>query len=132
MWSLRLCRTGWWAAAALLSTACAAVPRSTEALPTLIPISGHSYNRSDVDVYLMCGDRDARRLGSVSKKGAAAFEIPAEAAHCVSGLNFLLVAWDRGRSYWAGPVRPRAGDQIDLVIEKYAGLSTARVHGDFR
>jgi len=132
MRSLRPCRPGWWAAVALLSSACAVVPRSTEALPTLIPISGHSYNRSDVDVYLMCGDRDARRLGIVSKKGAAAFEIPAEVARCVSGLNFFLVAWDRGRAYWAGPVRPRAGEQIDLVIEKYAGLSTARVRGNFR
>jgi hypothetical protein len=132
MRSLRPCRPGWWAGVALLSSACAVVPRSTETLPTLIPISGHSYNRSDVDVYLMCGHRDARRLGVVSKKGAAAFEIPAEAARCASGLNFFLVAWDRGRGYWAGPVRPRAGEQIDLVIEKYAGLSTARVRGNFR
>jgi hypothetical protein len=132
MRSLRPYRPGWWAAVALLLPACAVAPRSTEALPTLIPISGHSHNRSDVDVYLLCGDRDARWLGVVSKKGAAAFEIPAEAARCVSGLNFFLVAWDRGRGYWAGPVRPRAGEQIDLVIAKYAGLSTARVRGDFR
>jgi hypothetical protein len=132
MRSLRPCRPVWRAAVALLVAGCAVVPRSTEALPTLIPISGHSNNRSDVDVYLMCGDRDARRLGVVPKKGGAAFEIPAEAARCASGLNFFLVAWDRGRGYWAGPVRPRAGEQIDLVIEKYAGLSTARVRGDFR
>ena len=132
MWSLRLCRPGWWAAAALLLGACAVGPRSTEALPTLIPISGHSYNRSDVDVYLMCGDRHARRLGGVSKKGAAAFEIPAAAARCVSGLNFFLVAWDRGQGYWARPIRLQAGEQVDLVVERYVGRSTARVHGNFR
>ena len=132
MRSLRPCRPGWWAAVALLLPACAIVPRSTEPLPTLIPISGHSYNRSDVDVYLLCGDRDARWLGVVSKKGAAAFEIPAGAARCVSGLNFFLVLRDRNRGYWVGPVRPQAGGQIDLVIEKYAGLSTARVRGHLR
>jgi hypothetical protein len=132
MRSLRPCRPGWWAAIALLLPACAVVPRSTEALPRLIPISSHSYNRSDVDVYLLCGDRDARWLGVVSKKGAAAFEIPAEAARCVSGLNFFLVSRDRGRGYWVGPVRPQAGGQIDLVIEKYAGLSTASVRSYLR
>ena len=132
MWSLRPCRPGWWAAVALLLPACAIVPRSTESLPTLIPISGHSHNRSDVDVYLLCGDRDARWLGVVSKKGTAAFEIPAERARCVSGLNFFLVARDRNRGYWVGPVRPQAGGQIDLVIEKYAGLSTARVRSYLR
>jgi hypothetical protein len=32
-----------------------------------------------------------------------------------------------GRGYWAGPVRPRNGNLVELVIEKYAGLSSARV-----
>jgi hypothetical protein len=132
MRSLRPCRPGWWAAVALLLPACALVPRGTGALPTTIPISGHSYNRSDVDVYLLCGDRDARWLGVVSKKGAAAFEIPAEGARCASGLNFFLVSRDRGRGYWVGPVRPQAGGQIELVIEKYAGLSTARARDYWR
>jgi hypothetical protein len=95
----------------------------------MIPIYGHSHNRSDVDVYLLCGDRDARWLGVISKKGAGAFEIPAERARCVSGLNFFLVPRDRNRGYWVGPIQPSAGGQIDLVIEKYAGLSTARVRG---
>jgi hypothetical protein len=31
-----------------------------------------------------------------------------------------------------GPIRPQAGGQIDLVIEKYAGLSTARVRNYLR
>jgi hypothetical protein len=65
----------------------------------------------------------------VSQKGNAAFEFSAETARCVSGLNFFLVARDRGRGYWVGPVWPRAGGQIDLVIEKYAGLSYATVRG---
>ncbi len=132
MRSLRPYRLGWWAAVTLLSPACAVVPSNTAALPRLISVSGRSHNRSDVDVHLLCGDRDARWLGVVSKKGGAAFEIPAEAARCVSGLNFFLVVRDRGRGYWAGPVRPQAGEQIDLVIERYAGLSTARVRGNFR
>lgn len=123
---------GWWAAVILLLPACAFAPSTTEALPRLISVSGSSHNRSDVDVYLLCGNHDARWLGVVSRKGAAAFDIPAEATPCVSGLNFFLVVRDRGRGYWAGPVRPRAGEQIDLVIEKYAGLSTARVRGSFR
>jgi hypothetical protein len=132
MRSLRLNRSGWWAALTLLLPACAAVPSNTGALPAPISVSGRSHNRSDMGVYLLCGDRDARWLGVVAKKGAAAFDIPAEAARCGSGLNFFLVAQDRGRGYWAGPVRPRAGDYIDLVIEKYGGLSTARVLGDVR
>jgi hypothetical protein len=132
MRSLRPCRPGWRAAVTLLLAACAVAPSNTGAPPSPISVSGHSYNRSDMEVYLLCGNRNARWLGVVSKKGAAAFEIPAEAARCGSGLNFFLAARDRGRGYWAGPVRPRAGEEIDLVIEKYAGLSTARVRGNFR
>jgi hypothetical protein len=132
MRSLRPWRSGWCAAVTLLLPACALAPSNPAALPRLISVSGNSHNRSDVDVYLLCGSRDARWLGVVSKKGAAAFDVPAEATPCVSGLNFFLVVRDLGRGYWAGPVRPRAGEQIDLVIEKYAGLSTARVRGNFR
>lgn len=129
MRSLRSSRAGWWAVLALLSPACAAVPRSTETVPSPISVSSRSHNRSDVDVYLLCGDHDARWLGIVSKKGSATFELSAETARCVSGLNFFVVAQDRNRGYWVGPVWPRAGGQIDLVIEKYAPLSFASVRG---
>ena len=132
MWSRRLYRPGWWAAAALLLGACAVVPRNPEALATPIRISGHSYNRSDVDVYLTCGVREGRWLGFIPKKGAAALEIPPEAARCASGRNSFLAVSDGGGSYWARPVRLQAGEQVDLVIERYVGRSIARVHGDFR
>ena len=131
MWSRRLCRS-WWAAAALLLGACAVVPRNPEPLITPIRMSGHSYNRSDVDVYLTCGVREGRWHGSIPKKGAAAFEIPAEAARCASGQTSFLAVSDGGGSYWARPVQLQAGEQVDLVIERYVGRSIARVHGDFR
>jgi hypothetical protein len=41
------------------------------------------------------------------------------------GLNFFLVVRRQGRGYWAGPVWPQAGTHIEVVIEKYAGLSMA-------
>ena len=130
MWSRR--RPGWWVAVALLLGGCAGVPRSPEALVTPIRIAGHSYNRSDVDVYLTCGAREGRWLGSIAKNGAAAFEIPPEAARCASGWSSYLAVSDGAGSHWARPVRLQGGEQVDLVIERYVGRSIARVHGDFR
>jgi hypothetical protein len=125
MRSSRLWPTGLWVAGALLGSACAIPPRDTRAAPAPITVSGRSHHRSDVDVYMLCGDRDARLLGSIEKKGAAVFEVPGEAARCATGLNFFFVVRDRGRGYWVGPVRTRPGGLIELVIEKYAPLSTA-------
>lgn len=90
-----------------------------------IPISVRSHNRSDVDVYLLCGSRDAEWLGVVGQKGTQVFEIAAERTRCVSGINFFLMSRGRNRGYWVGPVRPAPGAAIALTIEKYAGLSTA-------
>ena len=132
MWSRRLFRPGWWAAAALLLGACAVVPRNPEALTTPVRMSGSSYNHSDVDVYLTCGVREGRWLGVIPKKGTAALEIPPEATRCASGQTSFLAVSDGGGSYWARPVRLQAGEQVDLVIERYVGRSIARVHGDFR
>jgi hypothetical protein len=132
MWSLRLYRSGRRAAVALLLGACAGIPRNPEAPATPIQISGQSYNRSDVDVYLTCGVREGKWLGFIPKKGAAAFEVPPEAARCASGRNSFLAVSDGGGSYWARPVRLQAGEQVDLVIERYVGRSIARVHGDSR
>lgn len=117
----------WLPLAVLLLQACAPSSRSAVESPTPIVVSSYSSNRSEVDVYLLCGNRDAKWLGVVSAKGGAAFEIPSEEARCVSGLNFFLVVRNSGRGYWVGPLRPRAGAQIHLVIEKYAGLSAARL-----
>lgn len=132
MWSRRLFRSGWWAAAVLLLGACGVAPSNQEGLVTPIRISGYSYNRSDVDVYLTCGVREGKWLGSIPKKGAAAFSIPPEAARCASGQSSFLAVSDGGGSYWARPVRFQDGEQVDLVIERYVGRSIARVHGDFR
>jgi hypothetical protein len=132
MWSRRLYRPGSWAAAAMLLGACGVVPGKPEALAMPIPISGHNYNRSDVDVYLTCGLREGIWLGLIPKKGAAAFEIPPGAARCASGLTSFLAVSDGGGRYWARPVRFQAGDQVDLVIERHVGRSIARIHGEFR
>ena len=110
-------------ALAVMLFGCAALqPRSS---PSTIPISVRSHNRSDVDVYLLCGDRDAEWLGRMRENETQVFEIAAERARCVSGLNFFLVSRNRTQGYWVGPVRPAPGGAIALTIEKYAGLSSA-------
>lgn len=110
-----------------LSLGCAVVPQGAQEWPT--PISVRSQNRSEVDVYLLCGNRNAIWLGVVSEKGTAAFEMPAGQANCVRDLNFFLVVKNSGRGYWVGPLRPQGSAHIDLMIEKYAGLSVARLGG---
>lgn len=129
MGSPRSHRVGWFAAAGLLFSACAAVPRSTDPAAAQVWVSGRSHNRSEVDVYVLCGERDARWLGVITPQAAAAFDIPPASARCVRGLNFFLVVRNQGRGYWVGPVRPPAGGYIELVVEKYAGLSAARPLG---
>jgi hypothetical protein len=114
------------ALAALLSCACALAATNPE---SPIQVFSRSHNRSEVDVYLLCGTRDARWLGKVAQRGAEGFEIAAQEARCTHGLNFFLVVRDQNRGYWVGPVRPRAGADVSLVIEKYAGLSSASLHG---
>jgi hypothetical protein len=110
---------------AALSLACA-IPRSAGESVS-IPVSVTSHNRSSVDVYLLCGDRDAQWLGVVHGKDGGLFEIPVTRTRCARGLNFFLVHRDQNRGYWVGPLRPRRGSIIHLTIEKYAGLSTALV-----
>jgi hypothetical protein len=88
------------------------------------PIDVRSHNRSEVDVYLLCGDHDAQWLGRVPPHGGAAYAIAPARWRCAEGLNFFLVARDLGRGYWVGPFRPQAGSSVTLVIEKYAGLSS--------
>jgi hypothetical protein len=91
------------ALAAVFSLACAIVPTTTSPSTS---VWVRSHNANEVDVYLLCGDRDARWLGLVPEKGATAFEIPAELKRCAWGLNFFLVVRSKSRGYWAGPVRP--------------------------
>jgi hypothetical protein len=114
----------------LLSLACA-IPRGAGE-PLSIPISVSSNNKSSVDVYLLCGDRDAEWLGVVPSKVNELFEVPTSRARCVQGLNFFLVPRDFNRGYWVGPFQPQTGSSVHLTIEKYAGLSAARVDNDLR
>jgi hypothetical protein len=78
-----------------------------------------------MDVYILCGDRDAEWLGVVAQKETHIFEIAAERARCVSGLNFFVVSRGRNKGYWVGPLHPAPGAAITLTIEKYAGSSSA-------
>jgi hypothetical protein len=110
------------ALAATAALACG-IPRS---LSEPLSISVRSHNRSSVDVYLLCGDRDAQWLGVVHGKEGRLFEVPSSRAECVRGLNFFLVHRDLNRGYWVGPLRLRAASTVHLTIEKYAGLSNAR------
>jgi hypothetical protein len=116
------------ALATVLSMACA-IPRGQE--PISIPISVSSNNKSTVEVYLLCGDREAQWLGVVPAKEKAVFEIPTSRARCVHGLNFFLVHRNMNRGYWVGPIHPRTGSSVHLTIEKYAGLSVARVNASY-
>jgi hypothetical protein len=84
-----------------------------------------SHNRSPVDVYLLCGNQDAQWLGVLQPKESGAFEFPSARTRCAAGLNFFLVDRDHNRGYWVTPGQVRRDSRIDLVIEKYAGLSSA-------
>ena len=116
------------ALAAALLLACA-IPRNAGESPS-IPISVDSHNQRSVDVYLLCGEREAEWLGLVPGKESGLFEVPVSRASCAHGLNFFLVPEELNRGYWVGPLRPRRGSSIRLRIEKYAGLSVARVDND--
>lgn len=107
------------------------LPRSPSE-PFFIPVSVSSHNRSSVDVYLLCGDRDAQWLGVVQGKGGGLFEVPSSRARCIHGLNFFLVHRDLNRGYWVGPLGVRAASTVHLTIGKYAGLSNARVGNGLR
>jgi len=107
-----------------LCLGCALLPKTDPKAP--IEIFSRSHNQSEVDVYLLCGDQNPIWLGTVGQSGTAGFQVEAERARCLRGWNFYLIVKQSGRGYWAGPVRPRPGGQVLLVIEKYAGLSIAQ------
>jgi hypothetical protein len=118
-----------WGIALILSSACA-LPKAPPVAPTA-PVWVRSHNRQDVDVYLLCGNRDAIWLGVVGAHGQDVLEFPSTKTRCVAGLNFFLIPRGHNRGYWVGPLHPRRGDSpVELVIEKYAGLSTAHARWD--
>jgi hypothetical protein len=100
---------------------------STTTQDSRVSVWARSHNRSPVDVYLLCGDHDATWLGVILPKESSELSFPNAQARCVQGLNFFLVSRDKNRGYWVGPMHPLAGSRIDLVIEKYAGLSAANL-----
>jgi hypothetical protein len=118
-------RQKWPVLVAIASLACAVAPRAAQPDPM---VWVRSHNASEVDIYLLCGNRKAKWVGLVPAKGSAAFELAAEDTYCPLGLNFFLVR--QGRAYWAGPLRTHGSATIELVIEKYAGLSAARLLSD--
>jgi hypothetical protein len=108
-----------------MALGCAGLPGTAQ--PSPISVWVRSNNRSPVDVYLLCGQRQARHLGVVTEKGRDLFEVPGGQPFCAWGLNFFLVVRNSGRGYWVGPFRPSGPAQVDLAIGKYAGLSQASV-----
>jgi hypothetical protein len=103
-----------------------ALPRESGP-PVDTEVAVRSHNASDVDVYQLCGDGDAEWLGLVPARSGALFAIPPGRRLCASGLNFFLLVRSQERGYWVGPVRPQHADGLELVIEKYAGLSSVAV-----
>ena len=126
-------------AAALASTllctlvsGCAATPSRSSSRALSTPVHVRSNNLSTVDVYLLCGDQNAVWIGSIEPRDAAELAIPAARTLCIRGLNFFLVDRLHNHGYWVGPFRPASGTRVDLLIEKYAGLSTAQLtRGDW-
>jgi hypothetical protein len=94
------------------------------------PVGVVSHHRSNVDVYLLCGDHDALALGVVPPEGFQVFEIPAPRRRCAEGLNFFLVVRDVNKGYWVGPLYLPVDSYVRLVVEKYAGLSTVSLQSN--
>jgi hypothetical protein len=111
----------------LVSLACASGPPPEGPPPQ---VWARSLNSSQVEIYMQCGFKAAKWVGEVPAKGATAFDLSDEEASCLPGLNFFLVVRDQGRGYWVGPIRPARAAAVEVVIEKYAGLSTARSLGN--
>ncbi len=113
-----------------LLLACAAFPKIDPTLDTQVWVRSH--NGSEVDVYVLCGNQDPRWLGSVPLEEHATFSIAPAERRCAPGLYFFLVVRSQERGYWVGPVRPQGDTYVELVIEKYAAFSTARLRPDLR
>lgn len=112
-----------------LSLACALV---RAAPPTPMPVWVRSLNASEVDVYLACGSHDALQLGTIEEEGSDAFQVPEKRLLCGEGLNFFLLVREGRRGYWVGPFWPRATEGVRLLIEEYAGLSSAELIAGMR
>jgi hypothetical protein len=112
------------AIASFLSLGCFLAPGPPDPTPT--PLWIRSHNQSPIDIYVQCGGT-TQWLGTIGQQGAGDLKIPAENRLCARGVNFFLVVEDFGRGYWVGPVAFHRGQAVQMVIEKYAGLSSAEV-----
>ncbi|HEY7635570.1 MAG TPA: hypothetical protein VH763_08505 [Gemmatimonadales bacterium] len=117
-------------AAAILLLACSLGGKASPTATT--PVWVRSHNGSPVDVYLQCGHHDPTLLGSIPVRGSDGYQISPRQRRCLEGLTFLVVVQEAARGYRVGPVNPTSGSSIQLVIEKYAGLSTAWVFDETR
>jgi len=113
----------------LLLAACA--PLFAHAPARENPVVARSHNAGPVEVYLLCGDHDPRRLGLVAPHGTEGYAISPAERDCVEGVNFFLFSHQLRRGYWVGPFYPGPGSLVTLVIEKYPGLSTVRLAEDW-
>jgi len=111
--------------AALALAGCAGSMQSPAALETTMVLF-RSVHGSDVTVAVGCGDLEQEILGVVESRGTREFEIPPEMVRCVWGLRFWLIPQGHRRAYLIDPVAVRAGDRVDIWIEKYPGLSVWR------
>jgi hypothetical protein len=127
MWSALSRIAGFSLVTAFASLGCASGSTAAGPYPQ---VWARSHNASEVDIYMLCGNQDAKWVGVVPAKGAALFELAGEDRYCPVGLNFFLVVRNQNRGYWTAAVRPATSATIELVIEKYAGLSGARLLKD--
>ena len=115
----------WWVAVCL-SLGCAPAPSRPG--PVATPVRVQNHNENAVDVLLICAwTLNGVWLGTIDGKTSDTLAIPAGQPGCAEGRRFYLVVQDAGRGYWVDPVRPEQGEAVQLVIDEYAGRSTARV-----
>jgi hypothetical protein len=95
-----------------------------------VSVWARSHNRGTLDVYLLCGNRDAQWLGLIGPHEATELNFSSARTRCVQGMNFFLVDRKHNHGYWVGPIFPARDSRIELVIERYAGLSSASLARD--
>ncbi|HET9983533.1 MAG TPA: hypothetical protein VFQ38_08095 [Longimicrobiales bacterium] len=109
---------------ALLCVGCAATTRAAGGSADVeTTVSVRSLHDHAMELYTLCGEHDAVRLGSVPALGEAEFSVPAAAMLCAPGLRFAMVPVGRTGGYITDPVSTTVPRHIDLRIEKYPALS---------
>jgi hypothetical protein len=95
----------------VLLLSCAIVRKSDPSLDT--QVWARSHNGSEVDVYLLCGDQDAKLLDSVPERGTATFSIAPSDRTCAS--------WTAANGL-EQPLRRKAHESIarhdDVIVQR--------------